>query len=54
MPFTADRVLDWYAHEHGYQFIDEEPRGGVGGHRIAFLHPKTTAGILIELTKGSG
>ncbi len=40
--------------EHGYQLIDEEPRVGVGGSRIAFLHPKTTAGILIELTEGEG
>ena len=38
--------------EHGYRLIDEEPRVGVGGHRIAFIHPKTTAGILIELTEG--
>jgi methylmalonyl-CoA/ethylmalonyl-CoA epimerase len=34
----------------GYQLIDQEPRTGAGGHRIAFLHPKSTAGILIELT----
>jgi len=34
----------------GYRLLDEEPRTGAGGHRIAFLHPKATAGILIELT----
>ena len=34
----------------GYQLLDEIPRGGAGGRRIAFVHPKTTAGILIELT----
>lgn len=34
----------------GYQLVDEAPRIGAHGHRIAFLHPKTTAGILIELT----
>lgn len=34
----------------GYQLIDEVPRTGAGGRRIAFVHPKTTAGILIELT----
>jgi methylmalonyl-CoA/ethylmalonyl-CoA epimerase len=35
----------------GYQLIDEEPRRGAGGRRIAFLHPKTTNGILLELTE---
>ncbi len=35
----------------GYQLIDEAPRLGAGGRRIAFLHPKTTSGILLELTE---
>ena len=35
----------------GYRLLDEVPRIGAGGHRIAFLHPKATAGILIELTE---
>ncbi|MGH7629969.1 MAG: methylmalonyl-CoA epimerase [Gemmatimonadales bacterium] len=35
----------------GYRLIDESPRGGVGGRRIAFVHPKATAGILLELTE---
>jgi methylmalonyl-CoA epimerase len=34
----------------GYRLIDEVPRSGAGGRRIAFLHPKSTAGILLELT----
>lgn len=34
----------------GYTLIDETPRRGADGRRIAFLHPKSTAGILIELT----
>lgn len=34
----------------GYQLVDERPRIGAHGHRIAFLHPKSTAGILLELT----
>lgn len=33
----------------GIQLIDEAPRQGVGGKLIAFIHPKSTAGILIEL-----
>ena len=36
----------------GYRLVDETPRTGAGGCRIAFLHPKSTAGILIELTEG--
>jgi methylmalonyl-CoA epimerase len=33
----------------GVQLIDKEPRYGAGGARIAFLHPKSTNGILVEL-----
>lgn len=35
----------------GYRLIDEEPRLGAGGRRIAFVHPQATAGILLELTE---
>ncbi|MGH7530997.1 MAG: methylmalonyl-CoA epimerase [Gemmatimonadales bacterium] len=34
----------------GYRLVDEQPRRGAGGRRIAFLHPRTTGGILLELT----
>jgi methylmalonyl-CoA/ethylmalonyl-CoA epimerase len=34
----------------GYQLVDNTPRLGAGGRRIAFVHPKATAGILLELT----
>jgi methylmalonyl-CoA/ethylmalonyl-CoA epimerase len=34
----------------GYRLIDETPRTGAGGHRIAFVHPAATGGILLELT----
>lgn len=33
----------------GVQLIDREPRIGAGGHKIAFLHPKATGGVLLEL-----
>ena len=36
----------------GIQLIDRIGRPGAGGHRVAFLHPKSTAGILIELVEG--
>jgi methylmalonyl-CoA epimerase len=35
----------------GVPLIDERPRIGAGGHKIAFLHPKGTGGILVELTQ---
>jgi methylmalonyl-CoA/ethylmalonyl-CoA epimerase len=35
----------------GYRLVDEVPRQGAHGRRIAFVHPKTTAGILLELTE---
>ena len=33
----------------GYRMIDKEPRDGAGGHKIAFIHPKSTQGVLTEL-----
>ncbi len=33
----------------GVRLIDEEPRRGAGGARIAFIHPKATLGVLLEL-----
>jgi methylmalonyl-CoA/ethylmalonyl-CoA epimerase len=35
--------------EKGMRLIDQKPRYGAGGARIAFLHPKSTNGVLIEL-----
>ncbi len=35
--------------EKGIQLIDERPRIGAGGAKIAFLHPKATGGVLVEL-----
>lgn len=37
--------------DQGYRLVDETPRTGAHGRRIAFIHPKSTAGILIELTE---
>lgn len=33
----------------GIRVLDEKPRYGAGGAKIAFLHPKDTGGVLIEL-----
>jgi methylmalonyl-CoA/ethylmalonyl-CoA epimerase len=38
----------------GIQLIDEKPRKGAGGARIAFLHPKATSGVLVELCERGG
>ena len=35
--------------EKGVRLIDQEPRKGAGGSRIAFIHPKETHGVLVEL-----
>lgn len=45
-----DRALD-ACRASGYTLIDPAPRVGAGGRRIAFVHPKATAGILLELTE---
>ncbi|HOO12502.1 MAG TPA: methylmalonyl-CoA epimerase [Bacillota bacterium] len=50
----AFRVEDIHAaledmRQKGVRLIDEQPRYGAGGARIAFLHPKSTHGVLVEL-----
>lgn len=43
-----EAALD-HLRSEGVELIDEEPRIGGGGHRIAFVHPRSTGGVLIEL-----
>lgn len=50
----AFRVEDIHAalkdmRQKGVRLIDEQPRYGAGGAQIAFLHPKSTHGVLVEL-----
>lgn len=35
----------------GIKLIDEKPRMGAGGAKIAFLHPKSTFGVLVEISE---
>ncbi|MCL2724060.1 MAG: methylmalonyl-CoA epimerase [Polyangiaceae bacterium] len=35
----------------GVALLDEKPRKGARGHKVAFLHPKATGGLLIELVE---
>lgn len=37
----------------GIELIDAEPRAGAHGHLVAFLHPRSTGGVLIELVEAT-
>jgi methylmalonyl-CoA/ethylmalonyl-CoA epimerase len=37
--------------EAGLRLIDEQPRTGIRGSRVAFVHPKSTGGVLTELVE---
>lgn len=41
------------ARDAGFQLIDEQPRTGIQNSRVAFLHPKSTGGVLTELVEPS-
>ena len=45
-----DKVLE-RCRRAGIQLIDDTPRIGAEGKRIAFLHPKSTGGVLVELSE---
>ena len=35
----------------GFELIGQAPRTGAGGHRVAFVHPRSAGGILVELSE---
>ena len=37
--------------EAGLRLIDEQPRTGIRGSRVAFMHPRSTAGVLTEIVQ---
>ncbi len=39
------------ARELGVELIDEQPRPGAWGHEVAFLHPRSTGGVLVEFVE---
>ncbi|MEC8978696.1 MAG: methylmalonyl-CoA epimerase [Candidatus Thermoplasmatota archaeon] len=45
---VIDRLLG-----HGVRMIDEIPRNGAHGSKIAFVHPSSTGGVLVELVQRS-
>lgn len=51
--FTVDDLDATLARcrQHGIRLIDETPRIGAEGKRIAFLHPSSTSGVLVELSE---
>lgn len=38
----------------GFELVDSEARSGARGHRVAFLHPRSTGRVLIELVEVNG
>lgn len=50
LAFRVDDIADALARAKagGYRLVDEVPRRGARGKLVAFLHPKTTHGVLIE------
>lgn len=51
--FGVESVGDTLDHlrDEGVRLIDEAPRPGGGGHTVAFVHPKGTNGVLVELVE---
>jgi len=49
---SGDLQADLSALEaRGVELIDRHPRPGARGHRVAFLHPRSTGGVLVELVE---
>ena len=51
--FRVENLLEMISllKENRVSMIDEVPRIGAGGKNIAFVHPKSTGGVLVELTQ---
>jgi methylmalonyl-CoA/ethylmalonyl-CoA epimerase len=51
--FEVDNVEQWIAHllSVGVQMIDSEPKKGAHNTKIAFVHPRSTGGVLVELVE---
>jgi methylmalonyl-CoA/ethylmalonyl-CoA epimerase len=39
------------ARDHGVDLVDEDPRPGAWGHEVAFCHPRSTGGVLLEFVQ---
>jgi methylmalonyl-CoA/ethylmalonyl-CoA epimerase len=51
--YQVEDVVAALAHleSHGLRTLDETPRAGAGGCQVAFVHPKSAGGVLIELSQ---
>lgn len=49
--FEVDNIINMlsYLKEIGVRLIDETPKDGSGGKKLAFIHPESTNGVLVEL-----
>lgn len=47
VPDVADAVRD--LRSAGADVIDSEPRSGLGGHEVSFVHPDSAHGVLVEV-----
>jgi methylmalonyl-CoA epimerase len=47
---NIEKALEEYK-KQGIQLIDEKPRIGAHGKKVAFIHPKSTGGVLLELSE---
>lgn len=50
VPSVADALDD--LRREGVALVDDQPRTGGGGHTVAFVHPRGTGGVLVELIEG--
>ena len=53
LAFEVEDISEMISHllENGVRMIDDVPREGAHGTQIAFVHPKSTGGVLIELVQ---
>ncbi len=53
LAIRVDNIEEVIKHlmDKGIRMIDETPKIGAGGIRMAFVHPKSTGGVLVELTE---
>ena len=54
--YRVDDVAAVLAHlkAKGLRTLDETPRPGAGGCQVAFIHPKSAGGVLVEISQPSG
>ncbi len=51
--YEVDDIVETLAEldKNEFRLLDKEPRDGAGGKKIAFVHPKSTVGVLTELVQ---